>query len=165
MRCFSLSKHGGQLLLGSWVDQADHSGLTSLLRLIFRTHLVGKLRLHFSWCGNGTILEWVDFVGSLDCWGGGRWLGYMAGSPQFLLNLFSETFFFFQRCLIRLRLWFMFVNTGCYPPVPAFLSLSFNATFSIFGAACRAQWRLGCHFSQAVSGWDETDRRHRSPWD
>lgn len=82
---------------------------------------------------------------------------YMVGTPQALLV-------YFQRCRIHLRLCFVFVNTGCYPPSSTFMSLSFNAMFSIFGAAHQVQWRLGCHFSQAVSGWGETDQGHRSPW-
>lgn len=27
------------------------------------------------------------------------------------------------------------------------------------------EWLLSYHFSNAVSGWEETDQRHRSPWD
>lgn len=59
----------------------------------------------------------------------------------------------------------MFVNTGCHPPCPSFMSPCFDAMFSIFGAACQVERLLSYHFSNAVSGREETDQRRRSPWD
>ena len=39
----------------------------------------------------------------------------------------------------------------------------FNATLSIFGAACQAERLLSYRFSNAVSGREESDQRCRSP--